>query len=55
MLIDWFEWTLEDSNLVKALVVEVEFNTYPNSSEFRRNVLDAIEETTWSRNHDGRE
>ena len=29
MLIDWFEWTLEDSNLVKALVVEVEFKHTP--------------------------
>jgi hypothetical protein len=41
----WFEWAWEDSAWVKTLVVEVEFDTDPNEYEFRRSVLDAIEET----------
>jgi hypothetical protein len=41
----WFEWTWEDSTWVKTLVVEVEFDTDPNEYEFRRAVMDAIEET----------
>ena len=41
----WFEWTWEDSTWVKTLVVEVEFDTDPNEYEFRRSVMDAIEET----------
>jgi hypothetical protein len=43
----WFEWGLEggDSSRVKTLVVEVTFDTDPNSPGFRRNVLDAIEDT----------
>jgi hypothetical protein len=36
---------LEDSTWVKTLVVEVEFYTDPNEYEFRRNILDATEET----------
>jgi hypothetical protein len=31
--------------MVKTLVVEVEFDTDPNEYEFRRAVMDAIEET----------
>ena len=41
----WVEWIWEDSAWVKTLVVEVEFDTDPNEYEFRRSVLDAIEET----------
>jgi hypothetical protein len=41
----WFEWIWEDATWVKTLVVEVEFDTDPNEYEFRRSVLDAIEET----------
>jgi hypothetical protein len=40
-----FEWNLEDEELVKTLVVEVNFDTDPNSPEFRGNVLGAIEDT----------
>jgi hypothetical protein len=42
----WFEWTYEDSNWLKTLVVEVDFDTDPNSTEFRQSVLDAIASTT---------
>jgi hypothetical protein len=38
----WFEWSLEESTLLKTLVVEVEFDTDPNNPQCRRNVLDAI-------------
>ena len=41
----WFEWSLEQGNRLKTLVVEVNFDTDPNSSEFRENVINAIEET----------
>jgi hypothetical protein len=41
----WFEWSREDPAWLKTLVVEVEFDTDPNEYEFRRSVLDAIEET----------
>ncbi len=41
----WFEWTLEDSALIKTLVVEVDFDTDPNTFQFRQNVLDAIQAT----------
>lgn len=41
----WFEWSWEDLNPVKTLVVEVDFDTDPNEAEFQRNVLDAIYET----------
>jgi hypothetical protein len=41
----WFEWSWENSLWVKTLVVEVEFDTDPNSYEFRRSVLDAIQDT----------
>ena len=42
----WFEWILEDSMLAKILVVEVEFDTDPSNPEFRRSVLDSIENAT---------
>jgi hypothetical protein len=42
----WFEWSAEKGSLLKTLVVEVDFDTDPKSSDFRQNVLDAIEETT---------
>jgi hypothetical protein len=41
----WFEWTLEDAGLVKTLVVEVDFDTDPNSPQFRATLLSAIQET----------
>jgi hypothetical protein len=41
----WFEWSREDPAWLKTLVVEVEFDTDPNEYEFRRSVMDAIEET----------
>ena len=42
----WFEWELDDSGMAKTLVVEVDFDTDPNSPAFRRSVMDAIESTT---------
>ena len=44
----WFEWDFEDSDLVKTLVVEVDFSTDPNEYSFRQNVVDAIHETAGS-------
>ena len=41
----WFELNLEESALVRNLVVEVEFDTDPNNSHFSQNVLDAIVST----------
>jgi len=38
----WFEWADDGDDLVKTLVVEVEFDTDPNSSDYRQNVVDAI-------------
>jgi hypothetical protein len=40
----WFEWTLEETWL-KTLVIEVEFDTDPNSPDFDQAVLDAIKTT----------
>jgi hypothetical protein len=42
----WFEWILEDSMLAKILVVEVDFDTDPGNPEFRRSVMETIENTT---------
>jgi hypothetical protein len=42
----WFEWESYNDNTVKTLVVEVDFNTDPNSSEFRQEAVDAILTTT---------
>ena len=43
----WFEWCAGPSEeaLLKTLVVEVEFDTDPNSSDCRKNVLEAIFDT----------
>jgi hypothetical protein len=42
----WFEYDFHQENIFAAiLVVEVDFNTDPNSTEFRRSVLDEIRET----------
>jgi hypothetical protein len=41
----WFEWTAEDSTMVKTLVVEVSFDTDPNNESFRQGVIDAIRDT----------
>jgi hypothetical protein len=39
----WFEWNWEDAMWVKTLVIEVEFDTDPNSPGFSQFTLDAIE------------
>ena len=44
----WFEWTIEEEAMAKTLVVEVDFDTDPNSSDFRQQVLDAISDTAAS-------
>jgi hypothetical protein len=36
----WFEWSREEDAMVKTLVVEVAFDTDPNSPQHRPNVLD---------------
>ncbi|WP_119268377.1 hypothetical protein [Taklimakanibacter deserti] len=46
----WFEWSLDYDDdgsplRVKTLVVEVDFDTDPNSTGFRESVLDAIADT----------
>jgi hypothetical protein len=42
----WFEWSFDaGAHRIKTLVVEVNSDTDPTSSEFRENVLNAIEET----------
>ena len=41
----WFEWRLENSELVKTLVVEVEFDTDPNSPKYKHHRLEEILET----------
>ncbi|MGD0641784.1 MAG: hypothetical protein ABSC22_13640 [Roseiarcus sp.] len=41
----WFEWSWEDAMWVKTLVIEVDFDTDPNSKGFNQPVLDAIENT----------
>jgi hypothetical protein len=38
----WFEWIHEKGELSKVLVVEVNFDTDPNSLHFRQSVIDAI-------------
>ena len=45
----WFEWSFDSSGpRLKTLVVEVAFDTDPNATGFRGNVLNAIEETAKS-------
>ena len=44
----WFEWDSDGSELFNTLVVEVDFDTDPNSPEFRGSVLDAIRDTVAS-------
>ena len=41
----WFEWIYEKGELSKALAVEVDFDTDPNSLHFRQGVIDAIVNT----------
>ena len=41
----WFEWNLKIDGHEKTLVIEVDFNTDPNSSDCRPSVLDAIHNT----------
>ncbi len=38
----WFEWDIEGKNFTKSLVVEVDFDTDPNSPKFRQSAMDAI-------------
>jgi hypothetical protein len=38
----WFEWTIEDDHQLKTLVVEVKFDTDPNSKAFNPSALDEI-------------
>jgi hypothetical protein len=38
----WFEWTIDGAHLVKNLIVEVNFDTDPTSSECRMDTLNAI-------------
>jgi hypothetical protein len=44
----WFEWTIEDDLKLKTLVVEVNFDTDPNLSEFNPSALDEIREIVTS-------
>ncbi|MDQ0391435.1 hypothetical protein [Labrys monachus] len=39
----WFEWTLENSEMIRTLVVEVDFDTDPDSEAFGRDGLHEIE------------
>lgn len=41
----WFEWNSGEHGLEKTLVVEVHFDTDPNSENSQQNKLDAIAET----------
>ena len=41
----WFEWSDEDGLMVKTLVVEITDDTDPNSPDFNRSLIDAIEDT----------
>ncbi len=41
----WFEWSWEDAMWVKTLVIEVDFDTDPDSPGFMQSTLDAIEST----------
>ena len=41
----WFEWIYDEGELLKVLVVEVSFDTDPNSLHFRQSVIDAIIDT----------
>jgi hypothetical protein len=41
----WFEWGWENSMLTKTLVVEVNFDTDPNSPQHKRYTLEEIAET----------
>ncbi|WP_158807369.1 hypothetical protein [Beijerinckia sp. L45] len=41
----WFELNSNAGFAVKTLVVEVNFDTDPNASDFRQDVIDAIEGT----------
>jgi hypothetical protein len=38
----WFEWNLEGAEMVRTLVVEVEFDTDPDSEAFKADVLNEI-------------
>jgi hypothetical protein len=40
----WFEWSGAERAEARLLVVEVDFDTDPNAPNFRRMVLEAIEE-----------
>ena len=38
----WFEWVLEGSEMVRTLVVEVEFDTNPDSEGFNEGAIGEI-------------
>jgi hypothetical protein len=48
----WIEWESTESDLTKTLVVEVGFDTDPNNSTYRQNVMDAIWDTARSVQND---
>jgi hypothetical protein len=41
----WIEWSYEEGHMVKTLVVEITADTDPNSPDFEKGLIDAIEET----------
>jgi S-ribosylhomocysteine lyase LuxS involved in autoinducer biosynthesis len=41
----WIEWTSEGDDYNKVLVVEVEFDTDPNSTAFSESTIEAIDHT----------
>ena len=38
----WFEWTMEKDDFLKTLVVEVSFDTDPNSPGYDRSAIEEI-------------
>ena len=38
----WFEWTMEEDDFLETLVVEVSFDTDPNSPGFDRSAIEEI-------------
>jgi hypothetical protein len=49
----WFEWAGADRSAAKVLVVEVSFDTDPNSSSFSGNTIEAIGKTYQEVNQEG--
>ena len=38
----WFEWTMEEDDFLETLVVEVSFDTDPNSPGYDRSAIEEI-------------